>query len=381
MSQGRISPKLVAAIIVALFFGVALYLRIALPYAKVFSGDWIKFTGVDAYYYMRIVDNLVYNFPHLNSFDPYMLYPGGGGPSGYPLFDYLLAGIIWLIGLGSPTQHTIDMVGVYFPVILGALTVIPVYFIGKELFNRWAGVIAAGLIALLPGEFLSRSILGFADQHVAETLFTTIAILFLILAVKAARQRQLSFNHIKRRDWAIIAKPLIYSLLAGLFLGIYFLTWMGALLFVFIISVYLIIQFIIDHLKRRSTDYLCFVGTTTFIITLLMLLSISPGKLTLASLVIAIFIPIALAGLSRIIASRGIKPIFYPVALVGLGIASLAIFYIIDPDLLKGMLGRISILYAWPIGTTVMEMQPLLFPGGSFSLLLPWGNSVNFSFC
>ena len=380
MSQGRISPKLVAAIIVALFFGVALYLRIALPYAKVFSGDWIKFTGVDAYYYMRIVDNLVYNFPHLNSFDPYMLYPGGGGPSGYPLFDYLLAGIIWLIGLGSPTQHTIDMVGVYFPVILGALTVIPVYFIGKELFNRWAGVIAAGLIALLPGEFLSRSILGFADQHVAETLFTTIAILFLILAVKAARQRQLSFNHIKRRDWAIIAKPLIYSLLAGLFLGIYFLTWMGALLFVFIISVYLIIQFIIDHLKRRSTDYLCFVGTTTFIITLLMLLSISPGKLTLASLVIAIFIPIALAGLSRIIASRGIKPIFYPVALVGLGIASLAIFYIIDPSLLKTMLGQSIGIFIWPIGTTVMEMQPLLFPGGSFSLLLPWGNFTTGSF-
>ena len=380
MSQGRLSPKLVAAIIVALFFGVALYLRIALPYAKVFSGDWIKFTGVDAYYYMRIVDNLVYNFPHLNSFDPYMLYPGGGGPSGYPLFDYLLAGIIWLIGLGSPTQHTIDMVGVYFPVILGALTVIPVYFIGKELFNRWAGVIAAGLIALLPGEFLSRSILGFADQHVAETLFTTIVILFLILAVKAARQRQLSFNHIKRRDWAIIAKPLMYSLLAGLFLGIYLLTWMGALLFVFIISVYFIVQFIIDHLRGRSADYLCFVGTIIFIIALLMLLSISPGKLTLASLVVAIFIPIALAGLSRIIASRGIRPIFYPVALVGLGIASLAIFYIIDPDLLKGMAGRISILYAWPIKTTVLEMQPLLFPGGDFTLFLVWANFTTGSF-
>jgi len=380
VSRTRFSPKLVAAIIVALFFGVALYLRIALPYAKVFSGDWIRFTGVDAYYHMRIVDNLVYNFPHLNSFDPYMLYPGGGGPSGYPLFDYLLAGIIWLIGLGSPTQHTIDMVGVYFPVILGALTVIPVYFIGKELFNRWAGVIAAGLIALLPGEFLSRSILGFTDHHVAETLFTTIAILFLILAVKAARQRQLSFNHIKRRDWAIIAKPLIYSLLAGLFLGIYLLTWMGALLFVFIISVYFIVQFTIDHLRGRSADYLCFVGTITFIIALLMLLPISPGKLLLASLVIAIFIPIALGGLSRLIASRGIRPMFYPVALVGLGIASLAIFHIINPDLLKGMLGRISILYAWPIETTVLEMQPLLFPGGDFTLFLVWGNFTTGSF-
>jgi dolichyl-diphosphooligosaccharide--protein glycosyltransferase len=133
-------------------------------------------------------------------------------------------------------------------------------------------------------------------------------------------------------------------------------------------------------LRGRSADYLCFVGTITFIIALLMLLPISPGKLLLASLVIAIFIPIALAGLSRIIASRGIRPMFYPVALAGLGIASLAIFYIIDPDLLKGMAGRISILYAWPIKTTVMEMQPLLFPGGDFTLFLVWGNFTTGSF-
>jgi len=374
MGQSKFLPTFVTAIIIALFFGVALYLRIALPYAQVFSGDWIKFTGVDAYYHMRIVDNLVYNFPHLNSFDPYMLYPGGGGPSGYPLFDYLLAGIIWLIGLGSPTQHTIDVVGVYFPAILGALTVIPVYFIGKELFNRWAGVISAGLVALLPGEFLGRSILGFTDYHGAETLFTAVAMLFLILAVKAARQRQLSFNSIKHGNWAIITKPLVYSLLAGLFLGIYFLTWPGALLFAFIISVYFIVQFIIDHLRGRSTDYLCFVGTIIFIIALLMLLPTSPDKLPLASLVIAILLPIALAGLSRLIASHGIKPIFYPVALLGLGLASLAIFYIIDPDLLKRMVGHLSILYAWPIETTVLEMQPLLFPGGNFTLSLAWGN-------
>jgi len=374
MSRTSSSTRLVAAIIVVLFFGVALYFRIALPYDQVFSGEWIKFTGVDAWYHMRIVDNLVHNFPHLNSFDPYMLYPSGMVIGSFRFFDYLLAGIIWLIGLGSPTQHTIDVVGVYFPAVLGALTVIPVYFIGKELFNRWAGVISAGLIALLPGEFLSRSILGFADYHVAETLFTAVAMLFLILAVKAARQRQLSFDHVKRRDWAAIAKPLIYSLLAGLFLGIYFLTWQGALFFVFIIFAYLIIQFIIDHLRGRSTDYLCFVGTITFTITLLIFLPTSPDKLSLASLLVAIFIPIALAGLSRLIAGRGIKPIFYPAALLGFGLASLAIFYTINPSLLKTMMGMSVGIFRWLIETTVLEMQPILFPGGNFTTQLAWGN-------
>jgi len=373
MNQNRFHYGLIAGIIVALFFGVALYLRVVLPYDQVFVGDWIKFTGVDASFFMRSVDNLVHNFPHLNSFDPYILYPGGGGPGSRTFFVYFLAGITWLVGLGSPSQHTVDIVGVYFPAVLGALTVIPVYFIGKALLSRWAGVIAAGLIAIFPGEFLGRSILGFTDYHAAEVLFTTIAMLFLILAVKSATQSGMTLKNVESWDWGTISKPFIYSLLAGIFLGIYFLTWAGALLFVFIIFAYLVVQFIIDHLKSRSTDYLCFVSTITFLVALLMFLLASPDKMHLVSLIIAILVPVALAGLARLIANRGIKPIFYPVAILGLGLASLAIFYIVSPSLLRTMTVNLSI-FRWPIGTTVLEMNPLLFPGGNFSLAVAWGN-------
>ena len=379
MNQNRFNYGLIAGIIVALFFGVALYLRAVLPYDQVFVGDWIKFTGVDASFFMRNVDNLVQNFPHLNSFDPYILYPEGGGTGLRNFFVYFIAGITWLVGLGSPSQHTVDIVGVYLPAVLGALTVIPVYFIGKALFNRWAGVIAAGLVAIFPGEFLGRSLLGFTDYHVAEVLFTTIAMLFLILAVKSAAQSGMALKHVESWDWGTISKPFIYSLLAGIFLGIYFLTWMGALLFVFIIFVYLIIQFIIDHLKSRSTDYLCFVSAITFLIALLMFLPASPDKMSLVSLIIAILVPIALAGLSRLIADRGIKPVFYPVVILGLGLASLAIFYIVSPSLLHTMVVRLSIL-TWQTETTVLEMHPLLFPGNNFSLEVAWGNFTTSTF-
>src|SRR4030042_2526824 len=110
MNRTAFKSKLIAGILLALFFGVALYIRVGLPYDQVFVGDWIKFTGVDAYFFMRIVDNLVHNFPHLNSFDPYMLYPEGGGTGSHTFFVYFLAGITWLVGLGSPTQHTVDLV-------------------------------------------------------------------------------------------------------------------------------------------------------------------------------------------------------------------------------------------------------------------------------
>jgi dolichyl-diphosphooligosaccharide--protein glycosyltransferase len=265
------------------------------------------------------------------------------------------------------------MVGVYFPAILGALTTIPVYFIGKTLFNRWAGIIAAGLVAIFPSEFLGRSILGFTDYHVAEVLFTTVTMLFLILAVKIGTEKQLTFDSLWHRQWSTVTKPLIYSLIAGIFLGIYFLTWGGALMFVFIIFVYLIVQFIFDHLRRRPTEYLCFVSTITFIVTLLMFLLVSRDRMALASLAIAIIIPIAMAVLSHFMAKRNVKPIIYPAAIIGLGVVSLVVFRIFSPSLYYAIVGRLGI-FTWPIGTTVLEMQPLLFPNGSFSWTVPWGN-------
>ena len=178
-----------------------------------------------------------------------------------------------------------------------------------------------------------------------------------------------------------MTKPFIYSLLAGVFLGIYFLTWGGALLFVFIILAYLVVQFIIDHLKSRPTEYLCFVSTITFIITLLMFSPLSPDRMVLASFTIAIIIPIAMAVLSYFMASRNIKPIIYPAVLLGLGLISLAIFYGINPSLFRAMIGSLGI-FRWPMGTTILEMEPLLFPGGSFSWAVAWANfTTSFFLC
>jgi len=377
MSQIRCRPGLLVAILLVIFFGVALYLRAALPYDKVFTGEWIKFTSLDAYYHMRLVDNLVHNFPHRITFDPYTFYPHGLAVYWPPFFDWLIAGTIWLVSLGSPSQHLVDVVGVYFPAVLGTLTVIPVYFIGKELFSRWVGVISAGLVAILPGEFLNRSILGFTDHHVAEVLFSTVAMLFLILAVKAARQRKLSFSHIMRRDWQAVIKPLAYSLLAGIFLGIYLLTWNGGLLFVFLIFAYFVIQFIIDHLRRKDTDYLTIIASLSFLVALVVSLPVwhqmGGNTLYLISLPVAILTPAVLGGISRLLASKEVKPAYFLLVLGGMGMAGIGVLYAANPAALRSMFGLLS--YFSPTATTtITEAQPLLLPQGDFSLFLAWGN-------
>jgi dolichyl-diphosphooligosaccharide--protein glycosyltransferase len=359
----KLPPIVIVGIILAALCGISLYIRIALPYHQIFVNDWVWFRETDAYYYMRNIETLVNHFPHLNSFDPYTLYPDGTAGLVRPFFAWLAAGITLLVSWGAPTPHTMEVVAAYMPAILGTLTLIPVYFIGKELFNRWVGVISAALVAILPSEFMNRSLLGFTDHHVAETLFSTVCILFLIMAIKRAREREISFDHILSRDWSTITKPLVYTLLAGVFLGIYLLSWQGGLLLVFIIFAYLVIQFIIDHLRHKSSDYLCVVGTPLFLIAFLMLLPIlgkgSMNTIYRVSLPVVIVVPIVLSIISRLMAGRALKPVYYPLTLLGLAGIGLAALHAINPSLLQSMLGQFSIFTPAGTSLTVMEAHPL----------------------
>jgi len=371
-------PIVIVGIILAALCGVSLYIRIALPHDQIFVNGAVWFRETDAYYYMRNIEVLVHNFPHYNAFDPYMLFPGGGGALARPFFAWLVAGIVLLTKGAASSLQSMEAVAAYMPAILGSLTIIPVYFIGKELFNRWAGVIAAALLVVLPGEFLHRSLLGFTDHHIAEVLCSTVAILFLIMAVKRAREREISFSHILHRDWPTITNPLIYTLLAGIFLGLYLLSWQGGLMFIFIIFIYLVIQFIVDHLRRKSTDYLCIIGAPLFIIALLMLLPLlakgSLDTISRVSLLIAILVPIVLSIISRLMASRAWKPFYYPLVLLGLTGIGLAILHAINPSLLRSMLSQFSVFGQSGAMLTVMEATGILFPQGTFTLSMAWAN-------
>jgi asparagine N-glycosylation enzyme membrane subunit Stt3 len=371
----KLSPAAIAGIIVFALFGIALYIRAYLPYDSVFVGGEVWFKGADPWYHMRLVDNLIQHFPHSIWFDPYTNYPHGYVVAWPPFYHWLIGGAAWIIGLGHPSQYLGETVGAFTPAVLGALTVIPVYFIGKELFNRWVGVISAAILVVLPGEFLSRSLLGFTDHHVAEVLFSTVIILFLIMAVKRAREKEISFSHLMNKDWAVIKKPLIYSLLAGIFLGIYLLTFVAGIMLVFIIFVYLMIQFIIDHLRGKSTDYLCTIGVLTFAIGFIMAIpffyKVIPagigGPGFWVPMVIAIIAPLALSGVSRFVVSKGWRPAFYPLVLLGVAGIGLLIFWAIDPSLLHSLLNQFSVFNPSTTILTVQEARP-------FDIDMAWGD-------
>jgi dolichyl-diphosphooligosaccharide--protein glycosyltransferase len=355
--------------VLAALCGLALYLRIHPGYGYTFVGDAVWFRETDAYFYLRNIESVVHNFPHFNYFDPYMLYPGGGGLS-RPLFVWLAAAAALIVGGGNPTTHTIATVSAYLPAVLGTLTLIPVYFIGKELFSRWAGLIAATLVAIIPGELLHRSLLGFTDHHVAETLFTTTAALFLIMAIKRFRDREITFHHLLTRNWSVITKPLVYAMLVGLFLGLYLLAWGGGLMFAFIMFVYLVVQFFIDYLRHRSTDYLCLISVPLFLAALLVLVVGVSGRIdtfSVMSLAIAALVPVVLNIVAGFVQARNWRPAYYFLSLLVLAGIGLVVLRLISPTMFSSLSSSFSFLAPSSAMRTVIEATPL-------SLQYAWSN-------
>ena len=152
-------------------FLLGLALR-ALPVPSVLmSRDGVIFFGNDAYYHARRIWYSVVHFPDVLQRDPYMNFPQGGEPIWTPTLDWLIAASVRL-GLGVPEQEVMEAWIVWIPPILGALTVVVLYFLALHYFSRKVALLAGLLLALLPAHFW-YSQLGFVDHHVAVALVTT----------------------------------------------------------------------------------------------------------------------------------------------------------------------------------------------------------------
>ncbi len=372
MNKRTFPDWLFSLITVSACAALALYMRIVLPFHSIFAGGTVRLTGTDSYYYMRLVDNLVHNFPQIIEFDPYMLFPGGDFITRVPVFFvYILAGAVKLAGGVSPNQQVIDSIAVFVPPLLGALCTIAMFFIGRTLVNRWAGLAAALTFALMPGELLARSLLGYTDHHVAEVFFTSFFAMFFILAVKSGRRY--TYETMVKGQLSSISRHIFYSFLAGLFLGLYLITWQGALLFVFIIFIFFILQFISDYMHGFPSDYLSKIAITCFLFALLIFLPVSRDKLTLLALAILILVPIALNVLSSFMSARKVRGGYFLAVLAGLALVLTLVIWLVFPSLITTVFGYLQQIFSWKIDQTVVgEMKPLFFRGGFFSMETPW---------
>ncbi len=367
LNINRIIEKAKNPLVIVLLFAaflISLYIRAVLPHDSVFLGNGvISISEDDGVYQMRIVDWIIHNYPNFLWFDPYTLYPHGEPQQWAPLFTFSLATIIWIIGLGTPSLNLTYTIGAYYPAVLGALVTIPTYFIAKHVFeDRRIGILSAFIIALLPGQFLSRSLLGFTDHHIAETLLSTLTMLFLILSIKAARKNKFTFNDIKTWNWRLLSPSLPYFVLTGVFMSLYALTWKGALLFAFILGVYILVQHIIDHMHNERTDYLGVLGLIVFLIPLISVIFIPQLGGTkdyyYLGLIAGIVAFPLLSALSYYIKKGGYKRYYYPVSIAVVAIVGLIFVRIVSPYIFGTIINSLTFFSRSGGGLTIAEAMP-----------------------
>ncbi|MFW6056292.1 MAG: STT3 domain-containing protein, partial [Chloroflexota bacterium] len=295
--------RLLAAATVAVSIAIALAIRVVWPWDHVMVSDTVWFRGMDPWYHMRLVDNLIANFPHVTAFDPFTGYPDGIRPPFHPLTDRLIALPALLLGGGAPSAWLIDRVGAFFPVVLGALTVVPVYFVGRALFGRIAGATAAFVLAIIPGEFLSRSLLGFADHHVSEAFFSICTLLFLVLATHRITADDIRLGTIRQGLAPGHRGGLILTALSGISLGLYLLAWRGGVLLLLVVFAYVAVRAIVDYARKSDTDDVIIVCSTAVVIGGAMVLPIVSRTWTpalfIAALLAAALSPVVLRFIAR----------------------------------------------------------------------------------
>ena len=157
----------------------SVWLRVVGMWDTVFGAGGTQLVEPDAYFHVRTVQALVRTWPKRLSFDPYLLSPGGQDVATGGGWDYLLAGISLVVGVGHPSEALVEQVAAWTPALLGGLLPLLGWWMGWLLGGRRAGWWAALIAALTPGYAYLVSKLGFADHHALEAVLAPAAILVL----------------------------------------------------------------------------------------------------------------------------------------------------------------------------------------------------------
>ncbi len=153
---------------------LALLLR-ALGFEWVFvGGDSVVFPPADAQYHVRRAFHAWVEFPWVLMRDPYLNHPAGAAVPWPPLFDFTVAAFAKLL---ARDPASFQRVAAWTPPLIGTLVVIPVYWLGRELHSRAAGLGAATLVALFPMS-VRYSRVGQVDHHCAVQLIAAFLLLF-----------------------------------------------------------------------------------------------------------------------------------------------------------------------------------------------------------
>lgn len=240
-------------IIIAITFFFSLFLSLFFVIGPAVKGAYAVSGGSDAYYNMRIVQYIL-STHHQLLFDAGLNFPLGLKNPRPPFFHWLavILGYAFSPFLGGVYKSTMTMF-LATTAIGGAFIVFPTYFLGKELFGRKVGTIAAILVAMSPLT-LMKSIATIGLFDIFTALFGLMFIYYFLRAVNTFKIESEDYPLIKSIFASIKGNPLsiTYSLLAAVSLAASMLTWVGTISLILILAGAAIVQLVILAIKKKN---------------------------------------------------------------------------------------------------------------------------------
>ncbi|MFH0832270.1 MAG: STT3 domain-containing protein [Candidatus Aenigmatarchaeota archaeon] len=223
-----------AIIIVVLIIFLGMYVR-TIDYR------WPYLRNIDSYAFMKqmnmIIDNngLMPNYDYLDQ-APY----GHPVPTNYPFFYQYLGAWGYMLFKSFMPNLELWQYLIYLPALLASLMAIPMYFIGKILYDKRAGIIAAFFI-VFDVAVMSRTLGGDPDSDAFTLLLPLIVIALFLITYK--------YIDLKK---VLDKKAVMYSVLTGIFLGIWAYSWAGWWYVVWLITGFLVLKLITNYLQSRK---------------------------------------------------------------------------------------------------------------------------------
>jgi hypothetical protein len=198
------------ALLLGAAFLAALAARVlSLPAA---TAGGLRLASPDCYGHLRRSTSVARHFPRVPVRDAWLNHPDGGIFIWPPGFDLLVGGTARLAYGADATQDEVARVLATLPPLLGALQVVPLFFLARRALSRRRARLTVAAYALLPAAAI-WSQFGHGDHHVVEALL----LLLLLLALARAREPGLA-----------TATALVRAAVAGGAVAAVVLAWQGA---------------------------------------------------------------------------------------------------------------------------------------------------------
>ncbi len=238
-------------------FLLALFVRSFFAFEISADNDYIVSGGSDSYYWRRIIDYHVDTGDSMY-WDSLINFPIGIRNPRPPLYSMSVA--VPAVAVSDLFESMSDAVGFMFvwsTAFWGALTVIPVYFLGKETFGRRAGLVAAFLLALMPSH-VQRSVLSNADHDAFILFFIVLTFYFMLKAVTEQRHDRWVGSWKSRSSisaglstyFSDSRTAILYALMAGMSFGCVIMAWVGFAYVAVLMLAYLLVQVLINKFKN-----------------------------------------------------------------------------------------------------------------------------------